>query len=70
MSNAPDGYKGEWEGLTPEIQQLIRQIYEVAAAIEGDDTPHEIVFKFYELQDEAERLQFWEKAKLAARGRA
>lgn len=70
MLLAPDGYEGEWDGLPPEIQQLIRQVYEVTAAIEGDDTPHEIVFKFYELQDEAERRQFWEKAKLAARDRA
>ena len=70
MVKAPDGYKGEWEGLSPEQQKFIRQVYEVAEAVEGDNPPHEVVFSFFELLDEAERRQFWEIAKLAARGQA
>ncbi|MCA9920936.1 MAG: hypothetical protein KC419_17320 [Anaerolineales bacterium] len=67
MTTSPDGFKDEWDGLPPELQQFIKRVYDVAEAVEGDDTPPDIVFEFFELLDETNRQLFWAKVQQAAR---
>ncbi|MCA9922881.1 MAG: hypothetical protein KC419_17385 [Anaerolineales bacterium] len=67
MSSAPDGYKGEWAEVPAELQQFIKRVYEVAEAVEGDDTPDNVVFEFFELLDETSRQLFLAKLQQAAR---
>lgn len=67
MLQAPDGYKGEWEGLSPALQQFIKRVYEVAEAVDSDSTPPDVVFEFFELLNETDHLLFWAKVQQAAR---
>lgn len=69
MSKAPDGYKGEWDGLPQDLQQLVRRIYVVSEAVENETASPDMVFEFFDLQDEVGHLLFWEEAKLTARKR-